>query len=103
MARRLKEVLSRKVLSKVRRGLRDLGPVKEAWAAAVPPEFAEAARVLSWKRRELTIAVEGSPALSELAGFHREAILERLNQQLSAAGRPPARAVRFVLEDEVGQ
>ena len=103
MARRLKDVLSRKVLREVRRGLKDLGPVHAAWKAAVPPEFAEAARVLSWRRRELTIAVEGSPALSELAGFYKDAILQRLNRELSAAGEPTARSVRFVLEDEVGQ
>ena len=103
MARRLKEVLGRKVLRRVRKTARELEAMEEVWRRVVPGRYAAVTRVAGWKRRELTVAVEGSPALAELSGFFGEALLRELNALLAASGRPTARSVRFVLEEELGE
>lgn len=103
MAKRLKEVLSRKVLRKARSDAKGIRAVESAWKAVVPKRFAGSTRVAAWKRRDLTVAVDGSPALSEIASFHRQELLSAVNGELTAAGFPTARAIRFILEEEVAR
>jgi predicted nucleic acid-binding Zn ribbon protein len=94
-------VLSRNVLRKMRREARGAGPVEEAWKAVVPERFSTSTRVCGWRRRDLTIAVDGSAALSELASFYRQDLLEALNARLAEEGVPTVRSIRFVLEEEI--
>lgn len=101
MARRLKDV-SRRLLRRVRRDAAVASALAEAWQVVAPAAYAAATRPLEGRRRVVTVAVQSAPALAELASFHRTQLLDALNTELARRGMPPARQLRFVLEEPVG-
>jgi predicted nucleic acid-binding Zn ribbon protein len=54
--------------------------LNEAWRSAAGESFAAATKVLGVRRGIMQVAVGSSPLLSELAAFHKPALLESLSK-----------------------
>ena len=99
MARHIGDILKKRVLRQLKRASKRLEGLRQAWDEVVPEEFRGHSGVLSVRLRTLTVWVDSSAALSELATYHREALLEALNERLGEEGQAPVRDIRFVLEE----
>jgi len=54
--------------------------LQSAWAEAAGASVARKTRALAIRRGVLHVAVEHAPLLSELAGYYRQALLEKLRE-----------------------
>ena len=81
-------VLLRKVLSELI-ALKGLGRVQgnaqlqQAWQTVAGEVIGRSSRVLEFKRGVLSVAVNNSALLNELTGFHKQTLLENLQQQFA--------------------
>ena len=55
--------------------------LQSAWAAAAGVTIARQTRALAVRRGILHVAVEHAPLLSELAGFYRQTLLEKIQER----------------------
>ena len=62
--------------------------LQSAWADAAGATIARQTRAMAIRRGVLHVAVDHAPLLSELAGFYRQSLLEKM-QELHAAPEHP--------------
>ena len=55
--------------------------LQSAWAEAAGSTIARQTRALAIRRGVLHVAVDHAPLLSELAGFYRQSLVEKLREQ----------------------
>ncbi|MBC7820169.1 MAG: DUF721 domain-containing protein [Planctomycetaceae bacterium] len=75
----LSELIARKGLARVH-GVEQL---QQAWRTVAGNEMGNQTRVMELTRGVLNIGVGSSALFSELAGFHKQALLEQLQQQFA--------------------
>ncbi|MBM3971454.1 MAG: DUF721 domain-containing protein [Planctomycetes bacterium] len=75
----LSELIALKGLARVH------GPeqLQQAWRSVAGDEIGRKSRVLELNRGVLNVGVSNSGLLNELVGFHRQTLLEQLQQQFS--------------------
>jgi len=61
--------------------------IYEFWCKAVGEELARQTRVVALRKNVLTIEVDSSPLLAELAGYRKQELLEALRRCLLEANR----------------
>lgn len=72
--------------------------LEELWRQATGNEWATQTRILNLRNGVLNVAVGNSALLAELAGFHKQDILERLRRDPAGAG---VRDLKFKLQGEI--
>lgn len=75
----LSELIALKGLARVH-GTEQL---QQAWRTVAGDEMGRKSRVLELTRGVLNVGVSNSALLNELAGFHKQALLEQLQQQFA--------------------
>jgi predicted nucleic acid-binding Zn ribbon protein len=92
---RLGEILERAVVRPARRQRSAVGRARKMWVAAAGEETAAHSWPRNVRRGVLTVEVDSSALLAELAGYRRAALLGAL------AGGLGIRDLRFVLAENV--
>ena len=77
LARALAELIAQRGYARVRGDAQ----LQSAWAEASGPAIARQTRAVAIRRGVLHVAVAHAPLLSELAGFHRLALVEKLQER----------------------
>ncbi len=72
--------------------------LQTAWAEVCGSTIARQTRAVAIRRGVLHIAVDHAPLLSELAGFHRESLLEKIHEKHAAL---KIRDIKFKLDSGV--
>lgn len=72
--------------------------LQQAWRAVAGDDIGCKSRVIELTRGVLNIGVSNSAVLNELAGFHKQALLEQLQQQFSHL---KIREIKFRLKTEL--
>ncbi len=94
---RIGDILNRAVVRPARKSRSLIARARRKWAEAAGAEVAAHSGPRSLRRGVLTVAVDSSALLAELAGYRRTELLGRL-----AGGPAPlsVRELRFVLSEE---
>lgn len=90
----LSELIALKGLARVH-GTEQL---QQAWRTVAGDEIGHKSRVLELTRGVLNVGVSNSALLNELAGFHKQALLEQLQQQFIHL---KIREIKFRLKTEL--
>jgi predicted nucleic acid-binding Zn ribbon protein len=96
-AERLGDILDRAVVKPARRRRSVIARVRRRWAAVVGAEEAAHSCPRSVRRGVLTVEVDSSGLLAELAGYRRVELMRGLAEGPDAVG---VREIRFVLAKE---
>jgi len=94
---KLGDILGRAVVGPARRQRSAVGKAKRKWEAVVGPELAAHSWPRSVRRGVLTVEVDSSGLLAELAGYRKESILDGMGREPEALG---IRDVKFVLSED---
>jgi predicted nucleic acid-binding Zn ribbon protein len=77
LSRALAELIARRGYARVRAA----GQLQSAWAEIAGVTIARQTRVMAIRRGVLHVAVGHAPLLSELAGYYRQTLLEKLQER----------------------
>jgi predicted nucleic acid-binding Zn ribbon protein len=77
LARALSELIAQRGYARVHGDAQ----LQSAWNEAAGPAVARQTRALAIRRGVLHVAVDHAPLLAELAGYYRQAILEKLTRR----------------------
>ena len=94
VAKVLSELIARKGLARVH-GTQQL---QQAWQTVAGEEIGRRSRVMELTRGVLHISVGSSAVLNELAGFHKQTLLENLQQQFAHL---KIREIKFKLKTDL--
>ncbi len=94
MALALAELIAQRGYARVRGDAQ----LQSAWAEAAGPTIARQTRAMAIRRGVLHVAVAHAPLMSELAGFYRLALLEKLQEK---HGDLRIRDVKFKLDSGI--
>jgi predicted nucleic acid-binding Zn ribbon protein len=95
---RLRDILGRAVVRPARKARSAIARARRRWEAVAGSATAEHSRPRSLRRGVLSVEVDSSALLADLAGYRRARLLEGLNAGDEALG---VRELRFVLSEGV--
>ncbi len=79
----VRKVLSELIALKGLARVQSTEQLQQAWRSVAGAELGRKSRVLKLTRGVLNVGVSNSALLNELAGFHKQALLEQLHQQFA--------------------
>ncbi len=79
----LRRVLSELIALKGLGRVQGNAQLQQAWQTVAGDEIGRSSRVLEFKRGVLNVGVNNSALLNELAGFHKQTMLENLQKQFA--------------------
>ena len=96
-AESLGEILGRSLVKPARRSRAQIARAKRKWVSVVGQDLAGHTSPRSVRRGVLTVEVDSSALLAELAGYRRDEIITGLSSGEDSIG---IRAVKFVLAED---